>query len=56
MYEIGAAAVRKNLVTAYCLYHLTAEKGVIEAENKLHLLELMMPAKQRREAKELIVM
>lgn len=52
MYESGEGAVTQDLVAAYFLYYLAAEKGIVEADNKLRSLELIMPAEQWREAKD----
>jgi len=35
MYESGTGAVNQDLVAAYYLYYLAAEKGIVEADNKL---------------------
>ena len=51
MYESGEGAVNQDLVVAYYLYYLAAEKGIVEADNKLRSLEATMPAEQWREAK-----
>jgi len=54
MYETGTAAVKQDLVAAYYLYYLAAEKGIIEAADKLYSLEYTMPAALWREAKDMV--
>lgn len=54
LHEKGSRVVQKNIVTAYCLYHVLSEKNISSANEKMKLLKSQMTDAQLSEAKKYI--
>lgn len=54
LHEKGSRVVQKNIVTAYCLYHVLSEKNIASAKDKISSLKLQMTDAQLSEANKYI--